>query len=283
MPWKESIPMTTRYYKRIRPVKGTFDLGLSEIATYKDLLYFFAWKEFKIKYRQTGMGATWAVFQPIIAAIVFWFIFGRLLALQSDDIPFFIFAYCGLTLWLYFSVALATSTTSLVTNANMLTKVYFPRILLPMASCIVGLIDFTIASVIMFIMLPFYGIAPTIWMLMFPIPIILMLLLAMGLGFWLSTICVKYRDVQYAVPFFIQILLFVSPITYTISNIPPEVKQYVILNPLTGIMVTQRAIILGATPIDWDALIISAVFSVLVFFSGWIYFKSYEREFADVI
>lgn len=275
--------MAGNVVKVIRPTRGIFDINLRELWSYRELLYFLAWKQVKIRYKQTVLGAAWAVIQPLATMIIFTLIFGNLAKMPSDGVPYPIFSYCGLMLWTYFSMSLTHSSLSLVQNSNLLSKIYFPRLLLPLSDCLVGLLDYCIASILLIGLMLYYHITPTLWLLLVPIPLLLAMLLASGIGLWLSAVSVKYRDVQYAVPFFVQLLLFLSPIIYPVSIAGSEYGWLLQLNPLSGIMTTQRAIILGNTPIDWLSLGVSSLITLLIFIGGVIYFKRYEREFADVI
>jgi len=275
--------MSSNIVKVIRPTKGMFDLDLGEIWAYRELLYFLAWKQVKIRYKQTAMGAAWAIIQPLATMLIFTFVFGDIAGMPSDGVPYPIFSYTGLILWTYFSASLSGASMSLVSNANLLSKIYFPRILLPLSSVVVGLLDYAIASVILVGLMIYYGIMPSFLILLSPIPLVLAGVLSSGLGFWLSAVSVKYRDVQYAVPFFIQLLLFISPIIYPVTVGGGKYAWLLNLNPLTGIMTMQRAVILGNTPIDWVSVGIASLLTVVIFLGGLVYFKNYEREFADVI
>ena len=269
--------------KVIKPKRKIFDLDLKEIWAYRELLYFLAWKQIKIRYKQTALGATWAVLQPLLTMIVFSVIFGAILGVSSDNVPYPIFAYSGLIIWTYFSMALTQSSTSLVGNSNLISKVYFPRLLLPLSACLAGLLDYAIASIVLVGLMFYYNIFPTLWIALIPVLLLMTFFLASGISFWLSAIAVKYRDVQHAIPFFVQTLFFVTPIIYPVSIIGAEYNWFLNLNPLTGIITSHRAVILNNVAIDWTSLGISALFTMLIFFGGLIYFKGYEREFADVI
>jgi len=265
-----------------RPRRGALGISLSELWSYRDLLYFFAWKEVKIRYKQTVLGGAWAVIQPLVTMIVFTLVFGGLVKMPSDGVPYAVFSYSGLILWTYFSMSLAHSSGSLLSNANLLSKIYFPRILLPLSSCLVGLIDYVIASSILVVLLVYFHISATAWILLVPLPLVLCFLLASGIGFWLSAASVKYRDVSYAVPFFVQVLLFASPVIYPVSIVSGRYSTLLSLNPLSGIMTNQRAFILGSGA-DWGSLAIATIVTLLVFVLGLMYFQRYEKEFADVI
>ncbi len=260
-----------------------FSLELSNLWAYRELLYFLAWKDIKIRYKQTAIGAGWAVIQPLLTMVVFTLIFGGLAKLPSDGMPYAIFVYPTLILWIYFSSALTNSSNSLIANSNLLSKVYFPRILLPLSASVVGLVDYAIAAAILVGLMAYFQVAPTIWIVFIFIPLIVTIILASGLGFWMSAISVKYRDVQYTVPFFVQILFFVSPVLYSEGLVPEQYSLLFNLNPLSGIMTAQRAMILGNAAIDWFQLGLALIVSLVIFITGVLYFKRYERGMADVI
>jgi lipopolysaccharide transport system permease protein len=260
-----------------------FSLGLSDLWAYRELLYFLAWKDIKIRYKQTAIGAGWAVIQPLLTMVVFTLIFGGLAKLPSEGMPYAIFVYPTLILWIYFSSALTNSSNSLIANSNLLSKVYFPRILLPLSASVVGLVDYAIAAAILVGLMAYFQVAPTIWIVFIFIPLIVTIILASGLGFWMSAISVKYRDVQYTIPFLIQILFFVSPILYSEGLVPEQYSLLFNLNPLSGIMTAQRAMILGNAAVDWFQLGLALIVSLVIFITGVLYFKRYERGMADVI
>ena len=263
--------------------KKAFSLGLSDLWAYRELLYFLTWKDIKIRYKQTVIGAGWAIIQPLITMVVFTLIFGGLAKIPSGGMPYAIFVYPTLILWIYFSSAATNSTNSLVLNSNLLSKVYFPRILVPMSACVIGLVDYAIAAVILIGLMAYFQVAPTIWIVLVLLPLVATVILASGLGFWLSAISVKYRDVQHVVPFFVQILMFASPVLYAGDFVPQQYSFLFNLNPLAGIMTAQRAMILGNASIDWFYFGLSFIISFFIFITGMLYFKKHERTMADVI
>ena len=279
---RPGVPM--EYKVRIIDAKKTSPLGrtLSDIWVSRELLYFLVWKDIKIRYKQTAIGAAWAVLQPLFAMLIFWFVFGAVLNVETD-VPYPLFAYSGLVLWIFFSTSLNSSTTSIMNNAHILAKVYFPRILLPFSQCLVGLLDYAVATVMLIGLLFLFNVAITPWILLFFIPVLLSILLASGLSFWLSATSAKYHDVKYIIPFFVQLLLFVTPIIYPATAIPPSFSWVVEYNPLAAIFNAQRAFFLGTGIVDWTPLAISALISVAAFLLGALYFSRYEREMADVI
>jgi lipopolysaccharide transport system permease protein len=263
--------------------KKASSLGLSDLWAYRELLYFLTWKDIKIRYKQTVIGAGWAIIQPLVTMVVFTLIFGGLAKIPSGGMPYAIFVYPTLILWIYFSSAVTNSSNSLIANSNLLSKVYFPRILIPMSACVIGLVDYAIAAVILIGLMAYFQVAPTIWIVFVLLPLVVTAILASGLGFWLSAISVKYRDIQYVVPFFVQILFFVSPVLYAGDLVPQQYSFLFNLNPLAGIMTAQRAMILGNASIDWFYFGLSFIISVTIFITGMLYFKRYERGMADVI
>jgi len=274
---------TTDFELIIRPKYGLFDLNWKELKEYHELLYFLALREIKIRYKQTLLGASWAMLQPFFTMIVFTLIFGGLAGIPSEGIPYALFSYSGLLLWTYFSVALGNSANSLVGNANLLSKVYMPRIFIPAAPCLAGLVDYLIAAIILAGMMVFYQFVPPVTIILLPVIVILTFLLAAGAGFWLSSICVKYRDVKFVLPFFIQLLMFVSPVIYPTTLFSGNLQWLLSLNPLTGLINAHRAVLLGHNPVDYVSLGISAVITLVIFFSGILYLRQTEKYFADLV
>jgi lipopolysaccharide transport system permease protein len=274
---------TSNFELVIRPKYGLFDLNWKELKEYHELLYFLALREIKIRYKQTVMGASWAVLQPLFTMVVFTLIFGGLAQMPSEGIPYALFSYSGLLLWTYFQNALSGAGNSLVGNAQLLSKVYIPRIFIPTAPCLAGIVDYGIAMIILAAMMVYYQFVPTAAILLLPAIVLLTLLLAAGTGYWLSSICVKYRDVKFALPFFIQMLMFVSPVIYPASILGENLQWLLALNPLTGLLNAHRAVILGHVPVDYVGLAISAAITLAIFFSGVLYLRRTEKYFADLV
>jgi lipopolysaccharide transport system permease protein len=268
--------------KVIRPRSSRLDLGLNEIWEFRELLYFLVWKEVKIRYKQSLVGAAWAVVQPLFTMFIFTFLFSRVVSVDTEGIPYPIFSYTGLVLWTYFSNSVNHGSNSLIANAALVTKVYFPRALIPLASCLAGLLDLAIASIILVAMMFYFHVAITILIVLFLVPVLLTFILASGLTFWLSAVNVRYRDVVFLVPFFIQLLLFATPILYSASNLPAGWEWTLQFNPLAGIMSLQRGVYLG-TAVDWYLVGCSVLITAVLFVVGLYYFRQYERDFADVI
>ncbi len=267
----------------IRPKYGLLDINWKELKEYHELLYFLALREIKIRYKQTVMGASWAVLQPLFTMVVFTLIFGGLAQMPSEGIPYALFSYSGLLLWTYFQNALSGAGNSLVGNAQLLSKVYIPRLFIPTAPCLAGLVDYAIAMVIMAAMMVYYQFVPPVMVILLPLIVLLTFLLASGMGYWLSSICVKYRDVKFVLPFFVQLLMFVSPVIYPASILGENLQWLLALNPLTGLLNAHRAVLLGHVPVDYAGLAISAAITLAIFFSGVLYLRRTEKYFADLV
>jgi lipopolysaccharide transport system permease protein len=267
----------------IEPHKGWIPINLKEIWKYRELFYFLTKRDIKVRYKQTVLGGLWAIIQPLFTMIIFTLFFGKLAKVPSDGIPYPIFVYAGLLPWTYFSNALTASGNSLVGSSNLITKVYFPRLIIPASASLAGLVDFLIALSILGVMMMYYQFLPGISVLLFPVLIGLTFLCAVGVGLWLSALNVQYRDIRYAIPFAIQLWMFVSPVIYPVSMVSEKYRWLLALNPMGGVITAFRASLLGHQPIDWSLLIISAVIIVFVFFSGMFYFRKMEKTFADVI
>lgn len=275
--------MTDNYELVIRPKYGLFDLNWKELKEYHELLYFLALREIKIRYKQTLMGASWAVLQPLFTMIIFTLIFGGLAQMPSEGVPYPLFSYSGLLLWTYFQNAVTNSGNSLVANAPLLSKVYLPRIFIPTAPCLAGIVDYLIAMIILAAMMVYYQFVPTATILLLPVIILLTFLLVSGTGYWLSSICVKYRDVKFALPFFVQLLMFISPVIYPTDILSGNLQWILSLNPLTGLINAHRAALLGHVPVDYGSLAISAVITIVIFISGVLYLRRTEKYFADLV
>jgi lipopolysaccharide transport system permease protein len=269
--------------KHIRPKASRWELGLKEIWEYRELLYFLTLKQIKTKYKQTAIGVGWAVLQPLLTTIIFALIFYNVAGLSTGGVEPIPFLYAGLMLWTFFSTALNGASMSLVANAPMVTKVYFPRILLPLSLVIAALLDYGISWGLFFLIVAVYGEALSIYLPLVIIPLVLTFFLVAGISFLMSAMAAKYRDVQYIVPFFITILLYATPVLYPLTWVQNEgLKLLFTLNPLSGIMSAQRAFIFGSA-LDVNQFLVAIPLTVAVFFLGMLYFKAYERRLADVI
>ena len=266
----------------IEPKRGWVGLDLQEVWRYRELLYFLALREIQLRYKQTVLGAAWAILQPLLAMVVFTLIFSKVAKIPSDGVPYAIFSYCALVPWTYFANALSLSGNSLVGSANLISKVYFPRLIIPGASVLAGTLDFGIAFLVLLGMMLYYGIAPGWGVLLVPLLLLMTMGVALGVGLWLSAMNVQYRDVRYAIPFMIQLWMFATPIVYPLSLVPERYRSLVALNPMAGIIEGYRAAMLGR-PFQWDALAMAAVLCVLLLVAGAFYFRRVEKTFADVI
>jgi len=268
----------------IKPKKGLSSLDFKELWSYRELFYFFAWRDIKLRYKQTILGIVWAILQPFLTMVVFTVIFGRLADMPSDNIPYPIFVYAGLLLWNIFSSSLNHISQSIIRNAAIIQKVYLPRVILPAASMIVSFVDFLFAGFIFIGIMIFYKFMPNFTgLLLLPLLFIIIILISLGLGWFLAAFNVKYRDIHYALPFFIQLLIFITPVIYPISIVPKAYQWVLALNPMTGVIESFKAGFLGTMPINWSSLAISAGVSIVFFIFGLAYFLKAEKTFADVL
>lgn len=272
----------------IKPTRGWATLKLGEVWQYRELLYFLIWREVKVRYKQTFLGAAWAILQPLTTMIVFTIFFGRLAKVGSDGLPYPIFSYVALLPWTYFSDAVSKASGILVGSSNLLTKIYFPRLILPISAVLSGVIDFAIAFVILIGMMVYYGIWPTAAVVCLPFFLLLATGAALGVGMWLSAINVKYRDVRFVVPFVIQIWLFVTPVIYPASKAAAMLSEHGLppwlygLNPMVGVVEGFRWALLGSGHAG-SLILTSTITTFLLLLSGGLYFRKMERTFADVI
>lgn len=266
----------------IRP-SGTWPpIGLRELWAYRELLYFLVWRDIKVRYKQTAIGAAWAVIQPLFTMAIFAIFFGKLAGIQSEGLPYPIFAYTGLLPWMFFANAISNSGNSLIENSALVTEVYFPRIMIPAGSVVAGLVDLLIASLILIPLMFYYQVGLTWQMLMLVLLVPLTLCLALGVGTYVAALNVKYRDIRYAFPFFLQLWLFVSPVIYPSSMIPGQFRWVLRINPITGIIEGFRACLLGSK-LDWGGLGISVVLTLVIFTYSVLKFHRMEKSFADII
>lgn len=267
----------------IKPHKKFALDDLRELWRYRELVYFFTWRDLKIRYKQTAIGAVWAIFQPLMAMVVFSVLFGTLGKIASDGVPYPIFVYTGLLFWQFFSGALSDTSSTLTANQSIITKVYFPRLILPISAVITECVDFLVASLVLVLLMFYYHYVPNpLGILILPILLLITFMIAIGLGLFLSALNVKYRDVRYALPYFIQLLLFLTPVIYP-ASIAGKYSYLLALNPMTGVIQGARAALLGTTPINWILIGMSALVGAIVLVVGTIYFKNVERYFADII
>lgn len=267
----------------IRPRRGWQLIDFKELKEYRDLFYFLVLREIKIRYKQTVLGGLWAIIQPFFTMIIFSLFFGRLAKIPSDNIPYPIFAYSALVPWTYFANSLRTSSNSLVGNTHLISKIYFPRMIIPTAPVLAGLLDFFVSLSVLFVMMLYYGMMPTPYIIVFPFLTLLMMMTATGVGMWLAALSAQYRDIKYTVPFLIQFWMFASPIVYPSSMIPERFRMWYGINPMAGIIEGFRSILLGTVSFPFRMIAISTIVSILLLVSGAMYFRRMERSFADVI
>jgi len=266
----------------IQPLRGRIPINLGELWAYRELLYFLIWRDIKVRYKQTILGFAWAILQPFMMMVVFSLFFGNLLKVPSEGIPYPLFNYAAVLPWTLFAQGITRSSESLVANINMVQKVYFPRLIMPLASILAPLVDFAIAFVILIGIMFYFGYPPTLSILWLPVFIILLLITSLGVGLWLSVINVKYRDVRYAVPFLTQLWLFASPVVYASSLLPQKFQAIYGLNPMAGVIEGFRWALLGTDP-PGSLIAISVTIVLVILITGVFYFRKSEKNFADVI
>jgi len=263
--------------------KGWAGPKLRELWEYRELLFFFVWRDVKVRYRQTVMGALWAIIQPVFTMVIFSLFFGRLAKVPSDGLPYPIFSYAALVPWIFFATALTQASNSLVLSANMVKKIYFPRLTLPIATVLAGVIDFVLAFMVLLGMMLFYGLLPTINVLWLPFFLLLALITSLGVSLWLSAMNVQFRDVQYTIPFLTQAWLFATPIAYPSSLLSEPWRTLYGLNPMAGVVEGFRWALLGTDTAPGPMTLVSAVVALTLFISGAFYFRRMEQGFADVL
>jgi lipopolysaccharide transport system permease protein len=267
----------------IKASRGWIALDLKALWDYRELLYFLIWRDVKVKYKQTVIGVGWAILQPLVTMVVFTLVFKNIGNIPSDNIPYPIFAYTALLPWTLFSAGLNRSTTSLVGQSNLISKVYFPRMIIPLSATLAGIVDFAMAFLILLFMMFWYGIVPTAAVISLPLFITIDLIAALAVGLWLAALNVRYRDVGHAIPFLVQIWMFASPVAYPVSALSEKWRMLYSLNPLVGVIEGFRWAILGNRTPDFLVMAVSAITMTGLLFTGIVYFKRTERTFADLI
>jgi lipopolysaccharide transport system permease protein len=268
---------------RITPPGRWWALPFKEIWEYRELLYFFVWRDIKVRYKQTAIGAAWAVLQPLMTMLVFSLFFGRLAHIPSEGQPYPIFFYCALLPWMYFSSALQSATNTIVENQRLITKVYFPRLMLPLSAVLSGLIDFGISFLMFGLMMIYYGIRPTISALWVPAFLLLAVLTALGVGLWLAALNALYRDVRYVLPFLVQLWMFASPVAYPSSLVPERWRLLYGLNPMSGVIEGFRWSLTGRGKAPGGLFFVSLGAVLIILLSGLAYFQKMETTIADVV
>ncbi len=266
----------------IRPPRKWVPVDLKELWAYRELITAFTLRDVKLRYKQTGLGIAWAVLQPLLTMVIFTVFFGGLAKIPSDGVPYPLFVLAALLPWTLFAEGLTRSTTSMVTNSNIMTKVYFPRLIMPLSSIISPLVDFAVSFIILIAMMVYYGFMPTINIVFLPVFLLLALATALGVGLWLSALNVKYRDFQYTVPFMIQIWMFASPVVYAASLVPESMRVWYGLNPMAGVIEGFRWALLG-TGAPSAMVLVSVGMVIVLLVSGMFYFRRMEQYYADIV
>jgi lipopolysaccharide transport system permease protein len=268
---------------RIRPGRSWLAVDVRDLWSYRELLYFLTWRDLKVRYKQTILGVAWAIMQPLFTMVIFTLFFGRLAGVPSDGVPYPVFVYAGLIIWTFFSNTVTTSGNSLVGSAQLLSKVYFPRMLIPGAAVLAGLVDFAIAFVVLAGLMIYYGMVPTGRFLMIPVLVALVTLLAFSVGTWLSALNVKYRDIRFALPFLVQLWMFLSPVIYPSSFVPERWRWVLALNPLTGIIDNFRVALFGYREFNWTTLAMATSITLgFLVYSAYVFWRM-EEKFADIV
>lgn len=267
----------------IEPQSGWSGLNLGELWTHRELVYFLAWREIKVRYKQTALGATWAIIQPLFTMAIFSLFFGRLAKIPSDGVPYPLFAFVGLVPWMFFANSLNQVANSLVNSAHLVGKIYFPRLSIPVSTVLAAMVDFGVAFSMVVVLMFYYGFAPTGRTLWLPLLFVLALGTSLGMGLWLSALNVRYRDVRYVVPFLTQLWMFATPIVYPVSLVPERWQFLYALNPMVGVVEGFRWSLLGTRQDPFPAVTISAVLSAVLLVTGAFYFRRMEQSFADTI
>jgi lipopolysaccharide transport system permease protein len=282
-PHQTGDPRHTLPVLRIQPSRGWVSLNLRDVWVYRELLYFLVWRDIKVRYKQTVVGAAWAVIQPVLTMVVFTVVFGRLVRVPSGDLPYPIFSYAALVPWTFFANGLTQSTNSLVSSSSLLKKVYFPRLIIPTAAVFGGLVDFCLAFAVLLGMMVFYGILPTVRVLWLPAYLLMAFVTSLGVGLWLSSVNVQYRDVRYGTPFLAQLWLFATPVAYPSTLLPERWRLVYALNPMVGVVEGFRWALLGVGASPGPMILVSTLVAVVVLITGAFYFRRMEKSFADVV
>jgi lipopolysaccharide transport system permease protein len=279
----ESQEITVSPETVVRPTRGRPSLNLRELWNYRELFYFLTWRDIKVRYKQTGLGVAWAVLQPLSTVIVFTIFFNRVANISSGDIPYPVFVLAGLVPWTFFANALTTSSGSVVASANILTKVYFPRLVIPSATALAGLPDFLISFVLLILIMALYGVAPSLLVVFLPLILLLVFAAALGAGLWLAALNVEYRDVRYIVPVGVQLWLLASPVAYPADDLASPWNVVYGINPMAGAIESFRWAVLGTPAPALGMVALSTLVTVVLLGSGAYYFRAMERRFADTI
>ncbi len=267
----------------IGPSRSAFQLDLASLCAYWELLYFLVWRDVKVRYKQTAIGIGWAIVQPLLTMVLFTAVFSGLANIPSDGIPYPVFAYTALLPWSYFSQALGRSVTSLVSNSNLITKIYFPRLIIPFSAVISPLFDFAVAFVMLIGLMAWFGVRPSWGVLALPLFVVLCLLTTLAVTLWLSALCVRYRDVGMIIPVLLQVWMYASPVAYPVSLVPEKWRLIYSVNPMVGVIEGFRWALLGSNAPDFTLMAVSTLAVLVILYGGLVYFKKMERIFADVV
>jgi lipopolysaccharide transport system permease protein len=276
-------PTAAEPYLVIKPRKGWQLVDFKGLIEYRDLFYFLISRDIKVRYKQTVLGGLWAIIQPFFLMVIFTLFFGQLAKVPSDGIPYPIFNYSAMVAWTYFASAISSSGNSLVQESALVSKVYFPRLIAPLAPVVAFLLDFAIAFIILIGMMIYYRVYPTVMTVLLPLLVVLMMLIASGVGMFLAALNAKYRDIRYTIPFMVQFWMFASPVVYPVSMIPAKYHLIYAINPMAGVIEGFRSALLGTVAFPTEMLLISTLVSMILFIIGAVYFRRTERFFADVI
>lgn len=281
---KVALPTSIEgFHIHISPSKGWVSLRLNDLWLYRELLYFFVWRDLKIRYKQTILGASWAIIQPLFTMVIFSLFFGRLAQVPSDGIPYPIFSYAALVPWTFFANGIIQASNTLVNNSNMVKKIYFPRLLMPVSAVMAGIVDFVLAFIVLLMMMAYFRIYPTTNIIWLPLFLFLALITSLGTGFWLSAMNAQFRDIRYIAPFLIQAWMFLTPIAYPSSLIPEPWRVIYGINPMAGVVEGFRWALLGTDTMPGLMTVISGIVAIIILVSGAYYFRRMENTFADVI
>ena len=268
---------------RIQPSKGWVSLRLGELWTYHELIYFLTWRDIKVRYKQTALGAAWAILQPFFTMLVFSLFFGKLAGMKSDGVPYPIFAFTALVPWTFFAYGLAQASNSIIGSENLIKKVYFPRLIIPLSTVLSGAVDFALAFLVLLGMMLYYGLLPTTQVLWVPLFVLLTVVTSLGVGLWLSALNVQFRDVRYVIPFLTQFWMFATPIAYPSSLLHEPWRTIYGLNPMVGVVEGFRWALLGSGSAPGPMILVSSLAAVAILLGGAFYFRRMEKPFADVV
>ena len=275
-------PPLSKPVVEVAPKDGLFHLDLQEIWHYRELLYFLVWREVKVRYKQAALGVAWAVVQPLTTMLIFTAVFGNFAKIPSDGLPYPVFTYAALLPWSYFAEAISRSGVSVVSDTNLVRKVYFPRLIMPLASVIIPVVDFCVSFLILLCLMAWYHVIPTWGVILLPFFLLLALLTALSVGLWLSALNVRYRDVRFIIPFLVQIWMYASPVVYPVSLVPERWRIVFNLNPMVGVIEGFRWALLGKASPDFQAITVSVIGVLVLLIGGLLFFKRMESTFADV-